>query len=93
MSHYSIGSSVYTHKGKPIRSIVGDPSADKFISRTNFDEQSKPGIVPAGYAFRPDMISSVFLDNPKDLWFICLISNKFDPFEDFNIGERIRLPK
>lgn len=92
MSHYSIGSTVYTHKGKKVTSIVGNAEADAYITSLSTDGISKPGLVPAGFSGRPDLIANIFLDDPDKLWFICLISSKFDVFEDFNTGSRINLP-
>lgn len=93
MSHYSIGSSIYTHKGKRITSIVNNPEADKFVVNTIIDETTKPGIVPISYKHRPDLISNLFLDDPDSLWYICFISNKFDVFEDFDVDSVIRVPR
>jgi len=93
MSHYSIGASIYTHKGKKVTSIVNNPVADKFITETNFENTTKPGLVPTQYKNRPDLIANLFLDKPDSLWYICFISNKYDVFEDFDTGSRIRIPK
>lgn len=93
MSHYSIGSNVYVHKGKRITSIVSNPLADKYIANTNFDVNTQPGKVPAGYEHRPDVIANLFLANPDDLWYLCLASQLYDVFEDFGLNSRIRVPK
>lgn len=93
MEHYSLGYNTYTHRGKQITSIVGNSNADTAISESSFDSSTKPGVVPPGYKDRPDMIANVLYRSPKDIWIVCLSSNKYDVFEDFDIGERIRLPK
>lgn len=93
MSHYSIGANVYNHKGKQITSIVGNQFADAYIERLDVDAITKPGLVPPAYRNRPDLIANLFLENPKSLWYLCLVSSKFDPFEDFEVNSRIRLPK
>lgn len=93
MSHYSIGSTTYIHKGKEVKSIVGNSSAENFITKSDYDRNSSPGTIPIEYEHRPDLIANLFLDNPDDLWFICLLSNKYDVFEDFGKSERISLPK
>lgn len=92
MSHYSIGSTTHTHRGKKVTSIVGNSQADAYITNLDIQGISKPGVVPAGFSGRPDLISNIFLDDPDKLWFICLISSKYDVFEDFNTGSRINLP-
>lgn len=93
MSHYSIGASVYTHKGKKITSIVSNARADNYLQNLDPENDTKPGLVPASYANRPDQISNIFLNDPQQLWFLCLISTKYDVFEDFGVNSRIRLPK
>ena len=93
MSHYSIGSKVYTHKGKQITSIVSSPLADRYITNTNFDLKTEPAKIPAGYEHRPDNIANLFLSSPNDLWYLCLASQLYDVFEDFGLNSRIRVPK
>lgn len=93
MEHYSLGYNTYTHKGKQITSIVGNANADKVFTESNFDSSTKPGIVPPGYKDRPDLMANVLYNSPKDFWLLCLTSNKYDVFEDFSAGERIRLPR
>ena len=93
MSHYNMGATEYTHKGKKITSIVGNAAADKYFSSSNYGLSLKPGVIPPGFKNRPDMISNLFYDGPRNLWFLCLVSNKYDVFEDFNSGEIIKIPK
>jgi len=93
MSHYSIGSSVYNHRGRDITSIVGNTQADRYVEKLKPDQTTKPGIVPNEFSSRPDLIADVFLEDPDALWYICLISNKYDVFEDYLTGSRIRVPK
>lgn len=92
MSHYSIGSSTYTHKNKKVTSIVGNAGADRFIQ--NLDtSKTEPGVVPPAYDSRPDLIANLFMEDPDQLWYLCLLSGKYDVFEDFYTGSRINLPK
>jgi len=92
MSHYSIGSNVYTHKNRKVTSIVGNSSADRFIEKLDYAD-TEPGLVPHAYDSRPDLIANLFLENVRELWYLCLLSNKYDVFEDFYTGSRINLPK
>jgi len=91
MSHYSMGYNVYNHKGKTITSIVGNSSADRSIQSID-ESQLEPGVVPPNYESRPDLIANLFLDDAKQFWYICLISGKYDVFEDYYVGSRINLP-
>ena len=93
MSHYSIGYNEYIHKGKVIKSIVGNAAADEYLTNFTNGDQTKLGVVPPPYKDRPDLISNLFLGDSNNLWYICLSSRKFDVFEDFNTGSNIRTPK
>lgn len=90
MSHYTIGSNQESHKGVKITTIVGNINADNYIESINF-ENYKTGFIPPEYANRPDLISTVFYGDPDRFWYLCLISNKYDVFEDFKVGSRIAL--
>lgn len=91
MSHYSIGFTDYTHRGKVIRSCVGNNRADKFIEEYD-TEGLDSGFIPPEYANRPDRISQIFYGDPKAFWLVCITSNKFDVFEDFRAGARVAIP-
>ena len=93
MSHYNMGATVYTHKGKQITSIVNNPEADKYFSNSDYSSSTKPAVIPPGFKHRPDMISNIFYNGTRSLWLLCLASNKYDVFEDFNSGEIIRIPR
>ena len=90
MSHYTIGSNEQSHRGVKIKTIVGNAEADSYVESIDIDSY-KTGFVPPEYANRPDLISTVFYGDPNRLWYICLISNKYDVFEDFRVGSRIAL--
>lgn len=91
MSHYSMGYTDYIHRGYKVRSSVGNSEADKFIEDYNTENQDS-GFVPPDYANRPDRMAEVFYGGPDYFWLVCLSSNKFDVFEDFDVGSRVGLP-
>jgi len=93
MSHYSIGYTVYSHRNKQITSIVNNTEADNFITKSDYVSNSKPGNIPIEYEHRPDLIANLFLGDANSLWYLCLLSNKYDVFEDFKSGEKISLPR
>lgn len=93
MEHYSLGYNTYTHKGKRVSSIVGNAAADSTISKLSANKSMKPGVVPPGHKDRPDRIANALYNSPKKLWLLCLTSQRYDVFEDFNIGERIVIPR
>jgi len=91
MSHYNLGYNDYNHKGKVIRTIVGNSKADNFIE--NLDTKgSDSGAVPPEYENRPDLIADVFYGDTRAYWYLCLTSLKFDVFEDFRVGSRVVVP-
>jgi len=88
-----MGSDIFTHKGKQIRTIVGSRKADEYFSKFSFEELTKVGVVPPAYENRPDLIANLFFQDPYTLWYVCFISSKYDVFEDFFTGSTIRVPK
>jgi hypothetical protein len=51
------------------------------------------GYIPAGYEHRPDLISNLFYGSPKNWWLLMLVNSVEDPFEGFNVGDSILIPK
>lgn len=92
MSYYNIGYEDYTHKGKLVRSIVGNSKAIDFVTSLS-DIQNDVGEVPAAFEKRPDLIAYVFYANPALFWFIMMANVKPNIFEDFTAGTRIVIPK
>jgi hypothetical protein len=91
MSHYNLGYNEYTHKGKVIRTIVGNTEADSFIE--SFDSKGlDSGAVPPEYVNRPDLIADIFYGDTRSFWYVCFTSLKYDVFEDFKVGSRIVIP-
>lgn len=93
MTHYSIGSTIYSHRNTNVKSIVGNADADNYIEDFNPTDLGKPAIVPPAHRHRPDLTANLFLSTPKDFWYICLLSTKYDPFEDFETNSRINVPR
>jgi hypothetical protein len=66
---------------------------DNFLDNLDRSFEVEYGYVPAGFEHRPDLIANVFYGSPKNWWLLCVINNIVDPFEGFNVGERIAIPK
>ena len=49
--------------------------------------------IPAGFEHRPDLISNVFYGSPSNWWLLMLVNGISDPFEGFNVRDRILIPK
>lgn len=86
-----MGSDLVSHKGKLIQTSVGNSDADKFVQKINAKRSSSYVFIPNGLEHRVDLLSNQIYDTPGKLWLICLSSNKFDVFEDFDIGSKINL--
>jgi len=90
-SRGSFGQIKVLHKGKSIFTSVGSESYEG-----TFGPQvaSIPvnGVVPPGYAHRPDLISNLFLGSPSTWWIICETNAIFDVFEQLKSGSPIRVP-
>lgn len=89
--HYIIGSETVTHKGKIIKTIVGNSRADDYVEKLNNQENNTYTKVPTGLENRPDLIAHQLYGDADQLWLVCLASNRFDVFEDFGAGEKIEL--
>lgn len=92
-SHYQLGFLDVLHKGKVTRTSVGELGADKTITVLDTAYEFEVAYVPAGYEHRPDLISNVFYDTPANFWLLMLVNNISDPYEGFNVNDRILIPK
>jgi len=90
-SRYDLGELFYSHRDTIVNSTVGHPNHDNRIRQNSF--QHDIAFVPAGYEHRPDLISNVFYKTPAYWWLIMEYNNVNDPFEGFNVGDRILIPK
>jgi|TARA_Y100000296_G_scaffold63165_1_gene73507 hypothetical protein len=88
----SIGSVVINHKGKKIPTSVGSRIYELLYSGPNVGAGLRSGIVPAGYAHRPDLIANLFRGTPSEWWAICETNAIFDVFEQLNSGDAIKVP-
>lgn len=92
-SHLNFGVETYEHKGKTIISPVGNPEYDSYIANLANSFTYELGFIPAGYAHRPDRISSLFYGTP-DLWWLLLLVNEIsDPLQSLNEGDKILIPR
>jgi hypothetical protein len=90
-SRYDLGEIQYSHRNIITNSVVGHPKHDARLKATSFSHDV--GFIPAGYEHRPDLISNIFYGTPSYWWLLMEYNNIFDPFEGFNVGDRILIPK
>ena len=93
VSHYMFGKVLFAHKEHTTATSVGSTVADATISKLQSIYKYDVGYVPAGYEHRPDLISDIFYETPEYWWLLLLFNNITDPFEEFNVGDRILIPR
>lgn len=91
MSHYDLGYNDYNHRGVRVRSIVGNQEADTFVQNLEALNLGE-GYIPPGYEHRPDLVANLFYGSAKYFWYVALTSQLYDIFEDFIVGQRIKIP-
>tara|TARA_Y100000310_G_C20673153_1_gene811398 strand:- start:2110 stop:2412 length:303 start_codon:yes stop_codon:yes gene_type:complete len=91
-SRFSVGSDPVTHRGHNTITTVGNKDSDKFIETLDSSFEYQVGFIPAGYEHRPDLISNIFFGTPAYWWLLLEVNNITDPFEGFNVGDRILIP-
>jgi hypothetical protein len=80
------------HLNKDTLTIVNSEVYDKILQNIDEYYEYEVGYVPEGYEHRPDLISQVFYGTPKNWWLLMVVNNISDPFEGFNINEKILIP-
>ena len=89
---YDHGFSVIRHKGKTTKTTLFSKSYEEYkqkLAKANYFIWT----IKQGYEGRPDIIASEFLGDPSFFWIILEVNNIADPFEELNIGQKIRIPK
>ena len=89
-NHLKAGFIEVKHKGKKLATSLNSLEFREFIK--TLDETSyKVGIIPPGFEHRADRISDLFYETPQLDWLICWANNVSDPFQQLNVGDRIRI--
>ena len=90
---YNLDEVTVQHRNITTNTIVNAASYDELISNLDTAYDYEVGYIPAGYAHRPDLISNLFYGSPKNWWLLMLVNSVEDPFEGFNVGDAILIPK
>lgn len=90
INHYRLGGGVIDHKGKQI--FVADRNALTNYLNSLEQFQVDTGVIPPGYAHRPDLISDLFYGTTTKDWMLMMFNNISDPFQQLNVGDTILLP-
>jgi hypothetical protein len=89
----SLGKNIVLHKGVVTNTPVGSKTYDAFVAGIEDAYKYKIGKIPPGAEHRPDLISNTFYNTPSYWWLLMLVNNISDPFEGFNVGDRILIPE
>ena len=90
---YFIGKETIIHKNAKVSTVFNSLEYEKFLIRIDEGLGVAVGFIPNGYEHRPDSISNVFYGTPANWWLLMEVNNVFDPFEGFNVGDQILIPK
>lgn len=93
LSRYNLGVVEIRHRGVTVTTSVGDPVQDKIHKESSERFSMKSGYIPIGYEHRPDLISNVFYNTPGKWWLLMLVNGVTDPFEGFDVNNRILIPQ
>tara|TARA_A100001515_G_scaffold140050_1_gene135304 strand:+ start:1561 stop:1752 length:192 start_codon:yes stop_codon:yes gene_type:complete len=52
---------------------------------------ARVGVIPPGFEHRADKIADLFYESPELDWLVCWTNNISDPFQQLNVGDRIRI--
>ena len=91
-SRFLMGNNVVSHKGETVNTPVGTIAYDTFIKNIDSMFTYEIGTIPAGVEHRPDLISNIFYGTPAYWWLLMAVNSVPDPFEGFNVGDRILIP-
>lgn len=79
-----------THKGKKVVTSNGSVDFRRFINSLDTTD-FQVGTIPPGFEHRADKIADLFYEDPNLDWLICWTNNISDPFQQLNVGDRIRI--
>jgi len=89
-NHLKVGYLEATHKNKKVATSLNSLSFRSFID--DIDNMSYlEGTIPPGYEHRADKISELFYETPSLDWLICWANDVYDPFQQLNVGDTIRI--
>jgi len=75
------------------KKTVSSLNSEQFRSSLlNLDlRNASVGVIPPGYEHRADKIADLFYGSPTLDWVVLWTNNISDPFEQLNVGDRIKI--
>lgn len=89
-NHLKAGYEKVNHKGKTVVTSLNSTEFKEFIRSTR-DLSFKVGTIPPSFEHRADKIADLFYGDPSLDWLVCWTNNVSDPFQQLNVGDRIRI--
>jgi hypothetical protein len=89
-NHLSQGYIETLFKEKKVSSSLNSSQFLVAMRRLN-SGRSSVGIIPPGYEHRADRIAELFYGSPTLDWVVLWTNNISDPFEQLNVGDRIKI--
>lgn len=89
-NHLSLNPNIVTHKNKKVATSLNSKDLDRFISSVD-QSRYRVVVIPPGYEHRADKIADLFYESPELDWLVCWTNNVSDPFQQLNVGDRIRI--
>ena len=88
---YDYGSTDIKHKGHVVRTTLNSPFEEVYNKSTE-DTPFEVAKCIQAVEHRPDSISYIFYKTPSLWWYLQTFNGIPDPFEGFNISDRILIP-
>lgn len=88
---YEVDYKIVQHRDCKITTTLNSKVFDSMFGDDS-NMEYEVAYIPAGVEHRPDLISNVFYGTPKNWWLLMKANNITDPFEGFNVGDRILVP-
>tara|TARA_Y100000034_G_C6875777_1_gene400479 strand:- start:44 stop:340 length:297 start_codon:yes stop_codon:yes gene_type:complete len=81
------------HRGRTTRTTVFSNLFEALhVNPENFLDLKK-GRIPMEFANRSDLVADLFLGSHELYWLIHMVNSVEDPFEEFNSGDTVLIPK
>jgi hypothetical protein len=89
-NHLSQGHREVTFKNKKVTTSINSDNFNANMSRLRL-QNGTVGVIPPGYEHRADKIADLFYGSPTLDWVVLWTNNISDPFEQLNVGDRIKI--
>lgn len=89
-NHLKLGKSTIIHKNYEIVTSLLSLDFENAINQIN-SLPFKIGTIPPGYEHRADRIADLFYGEASLDWIVCWTNGIYDPFQQLNIGDRIKI--